>query len=155
MRAAFLEGLRSGLSVSGAAKAAGTTRTAVYKFRERYPTSDFAKSWDAAMEAGTDHIEDEALRRAVEGVLEPVYQGKELVGHVRKFSDKPISDLLKNRRGRRNPTPIAVPAVTDLKSILDVLSAITVRIASGELDIDAANSLAALVEAQRKADRDD
>lgn len=43
-------------------------------------------------------LEQEAYRRAVEGVEEPVYQGGELVGTVRRYSDKLLEFLLRGRR---------------------------------------------------------
>ncbi len=93
---AFLDGLSAGLSVTGACEQAVIGRRTVYEWREQDP--DFAANWDAALEAGTDILEDEARRRAVEGVEEPVfYQGKP-VGQVRKYSDVLLIFLLKGRR---------------------------------------------------------
>lgn len=43
-------------------------------------------------------LEDEARRRAVDGVDEPVFQGGELVGHVRRYSDRLLEFLLRGRR---------------------------------------------------------
>jgi hypothetical protein len=43
-------------------------------------------------------LEDEALRRAVEGVEEPVYQGGKQVGVIRKYSDALLMFLLKAAR---------------------------------------------------------
>lgn len=43
-------------------------------------------------------MEDEAFRRAVNGTEKPVYQGKELVGHVREYSDTLMIFMLKARR---------------------------------------------------------
>ena len=40
-------------------------------------------------------LEPEAIRRAVEGVEKPVYQGGELVGYVREYSDTLLIFLLK------------------------------------------------------------
>lgn len=47
----------------------------------------FASAWAEAREAAADRLEQEIIRRAADGYLEPVYyQGKQ-VGTVRKFSD--------------------------------------------------------------------
>jgi hypothetical protein len=50
------------------------------------------------LEQGTQRIEDEMLRRGVEGWDEPVYQKGELVGHVRKYSDQMLAQLHRIRR---------------------------------------------------------
>jgi len=59
---------------------------------------DFAKQWDSAIEAAADKLEDEAVRRAVEGVQEPVYYKGEVVGHQNKFSDQLLMFVLKGAR---------------------------------------------------------
>ena len=56
---------------------------------------EFAEAWNLALEAGNDVLEAEALRRAVEGVDEPIYQGGALVGTVTKYSDTLLALLLK------------------------------------------------------------
>ena len=98
-RTQFLTGLRSGLSVAAAADQAGVARTTSYYWRDR--DSDFAALWDAAIEDGTDRLEDEAFRRALEGVEKPVfYQGKP-VGRVRDYSDSLLMFMLRARRGEK------------------------------------------------------
>jgi hypothetical protein len=47
---------------------------------------------------GVDALEEEALRRGVEGVLEPVWYNGEIVGHRRKYSDNLLMFMLKGRR---------------------------------------------------------
>jgi hypothetical protein len=44
---------------------------------------------------GADALEDEANRRAREGVERPVYQGGKFVGAIREFSDTLLIFLLK------------------------------------------------------------
>lgn len=95
-REAFLKCLAEGYSVSKAAAAAGVTRRTVYNWREA--DEDFARDWDAAIEAGTDLLEDEAKRRAYEGTEKPVfYQGVQC-GEVQEYSDTLMIVLLKARR---------------------------------------------------------
>jgi hypothetical protein len=64
--AAFIYSLRAGLSVSHAARLSGFARRTWYDRRAADP--DLAAAWDDACEEGADRLEDEALRRAVEGV---------------------------------------------------------------------------------------
>jgi hypothetical protein len=64
-RRRFLAALARGDSVSIAAVSAGATRTPFYVWRADDP--QFAADWDQALEAGTDLLEDEARRRAMDG----------------------------------------------------------------------------------------
>ena len=59
-RAAFLAGLERGLSVAGAAAAAGVHRSLAYKWRQM--SRDFEAAWRLAEQAGADLLEDEALQ---------------------------------------------------------------------------------------------
>jgi hypothetical protein len=95
-RKVFLELLSTGLSVTAAANATNKDRRHYYAWRRDIP--EFREAWDAAIEAGSDLMEDEARRRAVEGYDRPVYQGGELVGYVREYSDGLLQFLLKARR---------------------------------------------------------
>lgn len=74
----------------------GISRQTAYDWRAADPK--FAEAWEVAVELGTDSLEDEAIRRARVGTDKPVYQGGELVGHVREFSDTLMIFMLKARR---------------------------------------------------------
>ena len=95
-RASFLETLAEGLSVTGACRASGFPVRTAYDHRER--DEKFAAEWDAAIESGTDLLEDEARRRAFVGWEEPVYQGGKLVGTKLKHSETLLIFLLNGRR---------------------------------------------------------
>src|SRR4051794_22490885 len=83
-REKFLSLLGETANVVRSCEGANLPRRTAYDWRREDP--EFADAWDGAVELGTNALEDEAIRRAHEGVLRPVYQGKELVGHVREFS---------------------------------------------------------------------
>lgn len=95
----FLEGLSKGLSVLDASKASKASRDWLYN--KRKTNEEFARRWDEAWDQGTDKLEAEAQRRAVEGVLKPVFQGGEEVGLIREYSDSLLVFLLKSRRPQR------------------------------------------------------
>jgi hypothetical protein len=92
----FLNALREGRTVSAAAADAGVSFRLVYYWRAK--DADFAKAWQEALEEGTDRLEDEARRRAVEGTTKPIYQRGERVGEVQVYSDALLMFLLKGRR---------------------------------------------------------
>ena len=55
----------------------------------------FAKDFEEARVIAAGHIEDAAYSRAVQGILQPVYQRGQLVGMRREFSDSLTIFLLK------------------------------------------------------------
>ena len=98
----FLAKISQGWSVSKAAAAAGIDDSTPYvwvkdaKFKEKY---------HAAQERGTQRIEDEALRRAVEGTERFVFHKGRIVTDEdgnkiieREYSDRLLELLLKSRR---------------------------------------------------------
>ena len=119
---AFLESLSSCGNVTLAARESGITRQEWY--RERADDEKFAATWEGAVQLGVEALEDEARRRAVDGVDEPVfYQGK-VSGHVRKYSDTLLIFLLKAHKPEkyrerheitgRNGGPIQTEDLTEL-----------------------------------------
>jgi hypothetical protein len=92
----FLDGLRKGWSPAKAAKSVNIARDTVYKWRQDYP--EFKKRWDSAIEEGTDLLEDEARRRAADGVERAVYHAGEVVGRELVYSDTLMTLMLKGRR---------------------------------------------------------
>jgi hypothetical protein len=102
-REAFLAGLAGGMSVTGSCRRAGLPRSTVYDWRGADP--EFARQWEEAIESGTDLMEDEAVRRAVYGVPEPVVSMGRVVKNddgstmtVNKYSDQLLTRLLIARR---------------------------------------------------------
>jgi hypothetical protein len=95
-KAAFLAGLRDEHTVSHAAERAGVHRQRCYEWRAADPV--FAEAWSDVEMRSTELLEREAYRRAAVGTEKPVYQGGELVGTVREFSDVLLMFLLKARR---------------------------------------------------------
>lgn len=102
-RMRFLATLAECGNVSRAALASGMSRDAVYDLRQR--DADFAASWTDALEQASDRLEQEAWRRAHDGVEEPLTCAKGLIydelGNpvvVRKYSDTLLIFLLKGAR---------------------------------------------------------
>jgi len=84
--------------VCDAAKSLNISRTALYNRRNQ--DEEFKELWDVAVDLGVDVIEDEAKRRALTGVKEPVYFQGRVVGHVWKKSDYCIGLILKAHRDK-------------------------------------------------------
>lgn len=116
---AFLAALRKGASVSKACAAARLPMRTAYNWREE--DVDFAAEWEAAIEVGTDGLEDEAIRRGRDGVNKPVYQGGDRVGYVRQYSDLLLVTMLNARRPEkfRHRASVDVDIVAGLGSRLE------------------------------------
>ena len=102
-RDTFITHLAAGASITKAAEAAKVGRRTVYEWREA--DEAFAKLWDEALEAGIDLLEDEARRRAVEGVEKPVVAMGKIARNddgtvlkIREYSDTLLALMLKAKR---------------------------------------------------------
>lgn len=80
-------------NVSKACKKAKVPRRTFYAWLQE--DEKFKEKFEAASIIAVGVLEDEAKRRALEGVLEPVYYKGEKVGSVRKYSDTLLIVLLK------------------------------------------------------------
>jgi hypothetical protein len=95
---AFLASLREWPVVARACEVVDIERSTAYRARDT--DEAFARAWDDAMEHGVDKAEQEAFRRAVEGVVDDVYHQGVVVGQKRVYSDSLLALLLKGRRKR-------------------------------------------------------
>jgi hypothetical protein len=99
-RTSFLEALAAGWSVKHAAERAGRDRRRFYDLRDA--DEAFAAEWNEAVEQGTELLEDELRRRAVDGWDENHFNGEgELIRRVHRISSQDIQFLLKARKPER------------------------------------------------------
>lgn len=100
---AFCAALAETCNVGRACAAVGISRWTAYHWRKEMP--DFAQAWDEAMKAGLLALEDEAHRRAFEGVDKPLtHQGQ--FTYLRDF------DAIDPETGERYP-PHMAPVLKD------------------------------------------
>ena len=92
----FFKALAEGAAVGVACAEAGYGRRTAYEYRDKF--EKFADRWDEAVETAVERLEAEADRRAVEGVLKPVFHRGEVCGHIRVFSDNLLMFRLKALR---------------------------------------------------------
>jgi len=83
-REAFLAAYAEVGTVTHAAELAGISRTSHYQWMEN---PEYVEKFREAEKQACDRLEQEVRRRAVEGVLEPVFYQGEQCGTVRKYSD--------------------------------------------------------------------
>jgi len=90
---AFLEAFACGGSIRLAAESAKVSRRNHCRWLKCDPK--YAEAFEVARESACQALEDEARRRAVEGVREPVYYEGEVCGHRQRYSDVLLMFLLK------------------------------------------------------------
>lgn len=96
-RKAFLKYLRQTGKVAFSARKAGFADTS-YLHKLKQQDEEFAAEWAAAIDAAMDRFEDEAIRRAVEGVDKAVMYKGEVVHYEKEYSDQLLMFML--RAGR-------------------------------------------------------
>jgi hypothetical protein len=102
VREAFISMLGEIPNVTVISKLFGVHPSNVYRMREK--DESFDNACREAMNQGYDLIEEEARRRAVDGVDEPVFFQGELVSTQKKYSDKLLLALLKAYKPKKfNP----------------------------------------------------
>ena len=92
-RARFLDTLAEDGNVAEAARRSGLNRQYAYVLRRE--DADFARDWDAALDAAAEALVLAARRRAMEGVEEPVFYHGKQVGTRRVYSDRLLMFLLR------------------------------------------------------------
>ena len=154
----FLEALADSGSVSAAVAVAGTSRTRVYELRKADP--DFARAWEYAEEIAADWLHDEARRRALEGIPEPLVSGGKLVRDeegqpitIRRYSSSLLLALLKAHRPPRRERPVRFqfPALRSSADAAPAMASIAASVAAGEITPGEAANLSRLVEGWLRA----
>ncbi len=98
-------------SVTFAAARASLPRRALYKHRAA--DEAFAGYWDEALNLGVERLQDDAMRRALEGTARAVFRNGKQVGSVQQFDNRLLQFLLKahrpetyGERGKSGPSPL-------------------------------------------------
>lgn len=89
----FLAKLEITASITRACNLSKVPRRTVYTWIDIDP--DFVVALEESKRIAIDALQDEAVRRAFEGTVKPVYQGGKKVGKIREYSDTLMVLLLK------------------------------------------------------------
>lgn len=95
-KAKFIEAFAGVGNVSAAAKLAGVGRRTHYQWLK--DDAAYAEAFADAVDEAADRLEVEARRRAVNGIVEPVFHKGVQVGTIKKYSDTLLIFLLKGAR---------------------------------------------------------
>lgn len=101
---AFCAALAETCNVGRACAAVGISRYTAYRWRKEMP--DFAEVWDEAMEAGLLALEDEAHRRAFEGVEKPLTHLGNFTYLYREEKDEDGNPILDEATGKPRMVPV-------------------------------------------------
>lgn len=114
-REVFVTSLAGGASITRSCEAAGVARSTAYEWRAA--DEAFAALWDEALDAGNDLLEDEARRRAVQGVEKPVVAMGKVARNddgsvlmIREYSDTLLALMLKAKKPKEYRERIDVNA---------------------------------------------
>jgi hypothetical protein len=98
---AFIEALADTGSVDAACKAVNMSAEGAYYLRRQPGAEGFRAAWAAALDLGVQRIEDVAMDRALNGVDEPLYSYGQLIGTRKRYNDRLLMFMLRNRAPER------------------------------------------------------
>lgn len=117
----FLRAYADCLSVTSAAEAAGVGRASHYRWIRKSPK--YAAAFQKRKQIAGDYLEAEAIARAGEGWLEPVYYQGAVCGEVRRFDSGLMQFLLRGLLPEKygSKTEISGPAGAPQQAKIEVV----------------------------------
>jgi len=135
----FLKAYEVSGNITKAAEDSGITRRDHYDWLKTDP--QYVEAFENSSKIAVDALEAEAIRRAHDGVDEPVFYQGQVVGTIRKFSDTLLIFLLKGAKPEKykERNEHTGPNGTPLLSTLEVTyigNPISAQLKSGALPIN-------------------
>ena len=93
----FIQLLADSGSVTMAAKAIGTSTSAMYGLRRRPGSESFAAAWEAAIDIGARRVLDTLMEHAIHGTPETIIQDGEVVADRRKYNPRAMMWIVSQR----------------------------------------------------------
>ncbi len=93
----FIEALADTGSVDAACKAVNMSTVGAYHLRRQSGGASFRAAWERALQLGVSRVEDVVMDRALNGVEEPLYSYGKLIGTRRRYNDRLLMFILRNR----------------------------------------------------------
>jgi hypothetical protein len=115
----FVEALAQTGIVEEACRRVGMTRTSFDKLRHRPCGVHFRRACQAALDYGLHRVEENAHRRAREGVARPIFHKGEQVGEYRHFDERLTMFLLRSYRPERYGKARDLPPAVDDDEYVD------------------------------------
>lgn len=98
---AFIEALAESGIVEDACRRVGMSRTAADNLRRRPSGAPFRRAWQAAVDYALHRVEENAHRRARDGVARPIFHKGEQVDEWRHYDERLTMFLLRSYRPER------------------------------------------------------
>lgn len=98
---AFVEALAETGVVEQACRRVGMSRTSADNLRRKPQGAQFRRAWETAIDYAMHRIEEEAHRRARDGVARPIFRNGEQVGEWRHYDERLTMFLLRTYRPDR------------------------------------------------------
>jgi hypothetical protein len=98
---AFIEALADTGSVEAACKAVDMSQAGAYNLRRQPGAECFRKAWQAALGLDVALVEDVVMDRAHNSFEEPLYSYGRLIGTRRRYNDRLLMFILRNRTPER------------------------------------------------------
>ncbi len=96
---------------------AGVTRQSHYHWMKVDP--EYAEAFHEAELMAGDVLENEAIRRAHDGVAKPVYQSRKLVGYIQEYSDTLLIFLLKGAKPEKYKERVQIDVNSYLRQVAE------------------------------------
>jgi hypothetical protein len=93
----FIQLLADSGSVTMAAKAIGTTTSAMYGLRRREGAESFAAAWEVAIDIGARRVLDTLVEHAIHGTPETILQDGEVVAERRRYNHRAMMWIVSQR----------------------------------------------------------
>ena len=93
----FIQLLADSGSVTMAAKAIGTTTSAMYGLRRREGAESFAAAWEVAVDIGARRVLDTLVEHAIHGTPETILQDGEVVAERRRYNHRAMMWIVSQR----------------------------------------------------------
>ena len=99
IQAKFISTMIETSNVTKSAKAAGVSKSTIYRYRRKYP--EFAEAWDEAYNMASDKISEAVWERAIDGAEKPIIKNGEIVSTYTDQSERMLELLYKHRVARQ------------------------------------------------------
>jgi hypothetical protein len=93
----FIQLLADSGSVTMAAKAIGTSSSAMYNLRRSEGAESFAAAWEVAVDIGARRVLDTLMEHAIHGTPETIIQDGEVVAERRKYNHRAMMWIVSQR----------------------------------------------------------
>ena len=147
----FIQLLADSGSVTMAAKAIGTSPSAMYTLRRAKGAESFAAAWEVAIDIGARRVLDTLVEHAIHGTPETIIQGGEVVAERRRYNHRAMMWIVSQRFPEKYGSATGLMDMNGMSHAMQKLKAKWEAEWREKYDAEHAASAAAEAEAQDEA----